>query len=47
MGAELDQVDLSGAVLSDVQLDTAYCDWATKLPAGLDVACVGVSIQRK
>lgn len=46
-GADIDQVDLSKAVLEGARLETANCDWATKLPAGSRLACVGVTIERK
>lgn len=46
-GADIDQVDLSTAVLTDTKLERANCDWATKLPAGSALACVGVTIERK
>ena len=46
-GADLDQVDLSGAILVGANIETAYCDWATKLPANTDMVCEGVAIQRK
>jgi uncharacterized protein YjbI with pentapeptide repeats len=46
-GADLDQVDLSGAVLEGAILEKAYCDWGTKLPEGLGLACVGVAIERQ
>jgi uncharacterized protein YjbI with pentapeptide repeats len=46
MGADLDQVDLSDAVLVGTKLETANCDWATKLPEGLGLSCVGVTIVR-
>ena len=46
-GAVVSTVDLSGAVLVDVQLETAYCDWATKLPEGIELTCKGVTLQRK
>lgn len=46
-GADLDQVDLSGAILKGAQIETAYCDWATKLPANSSFVCAGVTIQRK
>lgn len=46
-GADVDQVDLSKAVLTGARLETAYCDWATKFPAGSGLACVGVTVERK
>jgi len=46
-GADLDQVDLSGALLGDAVIETAYCDWATKLPGDSKMACIGVTIERK
>jgi uncharacterized protein YjbI with pentapeptide repeats len=46
-GADLDQVDLSGANIKGAQIETAYCDWATKLPANSGFVCAGVTIQRK
>jgi uncharacterized protein YjbI with pentapeptide repeats len=45
--ADLDQVDLSSAVIVGAKLESANCDWATKLPAGSDLSCVGVTIERK
>jgi hypothetical protein len=30
-----------------VLLETAYCDWATKLPADSELTCSGVAIERK
>lgn len=47
VGADLDQVDLSGAILAGTILEKAYCDWATKLPDDSQLACVGVTIERK
>ena len=46
-GADLDQVDLSGAILSGTVLEKAYCDWDTKLPDNLQLACVVDTIERK
>lgn len=46
-GADLDQVDLSATVLEGAKLEKAYCDWATRLPAGSGLACIGVTIERK
>jgi uncharacterized protein YjbI with pentapeptide repeats len=46
-GADIDQVDLSEAVLKGTKLERANCDWATKLPAGSNLSCVGVTIERK
>jgi uncharacterized protein YjbI with pentapeptide repeats len=46
-GADLDQVDLSGALLSGAVIEKAYCDWATKLPDDSEMACIGVTIERK
>jgi len=46
-GADIDQVDFSAAIMKDAMLETANCDWATKLPAGSGLACVGVTIERK
>ena len=46
-GADLDQVDLSRAVLVGTRLERANCDWATKLPEGSELSCVGVTIARK
>ncbi len=46
-GADLDQVDLSATVLEGAKLEKAYCDWATRLPTGSGLACVGVTIERK
>ena len=46
-GADIDQVDLSKAVIKGAKLETANCDWATKLPTESDLACVGVTIARK
>ena len=46
-GADLDQVDLSRAVLVGTKLERANCDWATKLPEGSELSCVGVTIARK
>lgn len=46
-GADLDQVDLSNAILVGTVLETAYCDWATKLPAESELTCAGVTIERK
>jgi uncharacterized protein YjbI with pentapeptide repeats len=46
-GADLDQVDLTASVLVRTKLETAYCDWATKLPESTGLACEGVAIQRK
>ena len=46
-GADLDQVDLSSALLSGAIIEKAYCDWATKLPDDSNMACIGVTIERK
>ena len=46
-GADLDQVDLTKAVLVGTKLESAYCDWATKLPEITGMVCEGVAIQRK
>lgn len=46
-GADVNQVDLTKAVLTDARLETAYCDWATKFPAGSPFECVGVTVERK
>lgn len=45
--ADLDQVDLTKAVLVRTKIETAYCDWATKLPEGTGMVCEGVAIQRQ
>lgn len=46
-GADLDQVDLTKAVLVRTKIETALCDWATKLPENTAMVCEGVAIQRK
>jgi uncharacterized protein YjbI with pentapeptide repeats len=46
-GADLDQVDLSNAILKGAQIETAYCDWATRLPENSGYVCSGVTIQHK
>jgi uncharacterized protein YjbI with pentapeptide repeats len=46
-GADIDQVDFSKAVLKGAKLETANCDWATKLPTDSDLACVGVTIESR
>lgn len=46
-GADLDQVDLSRATLVGTVLETAYCDWATKLPDDSQLICSGVTIEHK
>lgn len=43
-GADLDQVDLTGAVLIGTTIETAYCDWATKVPESTGMMCEGVAI---
>jgi uncharacterized protein YjbI with pentapeptide repeats len=43
-GADLDQVDLSDVILVGTKLETANCDWATKLPEDSGLSCVGVTI---
>lgn len=46
-GADLTGADFTGAVLVGTKLEGANCDWATKLPEGSGLSCVGVAIEYK
>jgi uncharacterized protein YjbI with pentapeptide repeats len=45
--ARFEQVDLSEVSLEGVNLAKAWCDWATKLPAGSGWTCDGIVLVRK
>lgn len=46
-GARLDQTDLTGAILTGANLEKAWCNYGTKLPAGSGWSCGGVIMQRE